>query len=115
MPAYLMIARDMENAILDDEVREDSIAPSSNVLAGRYSVNIATAARALRVLQDREIVRRLWGIGMHVVAESRASLLAKRRESFVHDHIEPLANKVTPAGPVNRRRGSLVYRPSPHG
>ncbi|WP_454114980.1 GntR family transcriptional regulator [Microbacterium lacticum] len=89
-PAYLVIAHDIENAILDGEVSEGALAPSAGVLARRYGVNIATSTRALRTLHDRGVVRRLPGIGMYILAGCRVALLAGRRANFVRDHIEPL-------------------------
>lgn len=101
LPAYLVIAYDIENAIIDGEVSEDALAPSARVLAHRYGVNIATTARALRILQDRGIVRRLPGIGMYILAGCRASLLAKRLDSFAHTHLEPLADEARRLGMSN--------------
>ncbi|MBF9335608.1 GntR family transcriptional regulator [Microbacterium lacticum] len=100
-PAYLVIAHDMENAILDGEVSEDALAPSAGVLARRYGVNIATSARALRTLQDRGVVRRLPGIGMYILAGCRAALLTGRRANFVRDHIEPLIDEAHRLGLSN--------------
>ncbi|WP_141872097.1 GntR family transcriptional regulator [Microbacterium saperdae] len=96
-----MIVHDMENAIIDGEVSEDALAPSASVLARRYGVNIATTARALRVLQDRGIVRRLPGIGMYILAGCRAALLAKRRDGFADRHLEPLVDEARRLGMSN--------------
>ena len=97
-PAYLVIARDIENAILDGEDSEDALAPSAGALARRYGVNIATAARALRTLQDRGVVCRLPGIGMHILAGCRTALMTERRASFVRDYLEPFLDEAHRVG-----------------
>lgn len=98
LPKYLTIASQVEAAILDGTVPDDALAPSARILSKLHGVNIATATRALRTLQDRGVVRRLPGIGMYILADSRDRLRAVRREDFVANHIVPCANEARRLG-----------------
>lgn len=89
LPKYLLIASYIENAILQEAIPDDALAPSARDLSKIYHVNIATANRSIHMLQDRGFLRRMPGIGMYILAGSRTRLLDARREDFVANHIEP--------------------------
>ncbi|MBN9176810.1 MAG: GntR family transcriptional regulator [Microbacterium sp.] len=89
-PLFLQIAENVEDAILDGALPEDSRAPSTNELAAFHRINPATAAKGVNMLVDKGVLVKRRGIGMFVAPGARAALLAERRSAFADRYIQPL-------------------------
>ena len=120
LPRYRGIAQYLEDSIITGEIPDDALAPSARVLARQHNANIVTATRALGVLEQREIVRHLPGIGKHILAGERNRLIRHRRDRFTSDFLEPMIEESRRIGLSDEtltmliRRSQLKCRPE-HG
>ena len=89
-PIFRQVATEIENAIVDGSLAEESQAPSSNELAAFHRINPATAAKGLNQLVADGVLYKRRGIGMFVAAGARALLLERRREDFAQQYLAPL-------------------------
>jgi GntR family transcriptional regulator len=89
-PIFLQIADQIENAIIDGSLAEETQAPSTNELAAFHRINPATAAKGLNQLVDDGILYKRRGIGMFVSAGARAKLRQRRQEQFSDQYLRPL-------------------------
>ena len=87
---FLQIAENVEDAIIDGTLLEETQAPSTNELAAFYRINPATAAKGVNMLADKGVLYKRRGIGMFVAPGARDLLLAERRTSFADRFVEPL-------------------------
>ncbi|MFJ5609698.1 GntR family transcriptional regulator [Streptomyces sp. NPDC093221] len=90
-PIFAQIAAELANQIADGTVGEGERVASSNELAVFYRVNPATAARALTVLSDEDLVEKRRGVGMFVAQGARDRLVRGRRRRFADRYVRPLA------------------------
>jgi GntR family transcriptional regulator len=89
-PLFLQIAEQVENAIVDGSLPEESQAPSTNELAAFHRINPATAAKGVNQLVTDGVLYKKRGIGMFVAEGARALLLERRREDFARQFLAPL-------------------------
>jgi GntR family transcriptional regulator len=89
-PLFLQIAEQIEGAIVDGTLAEESQAPSTNELAAFHRINPATAAKGINQLVSDGVLYKRRGIGMFVAAGARAQLLERRREEFARQFLAPL-------------------------
>ena len=89
-PIFVQIAEEIENAIIDGTLPEESQVPSTNELAAFHRINPATAAKGINQLVADGILYKKRGIGMFVSPGARAKLLSRRREQFAERYLRPL-------------------------
>ena len=89
-PLFLQIAEQVENAIVDGSLAEESQAPSTNELAAFHRINPATAAKGINQLVADGVLYKKRGIGMFVAEGARTLLLERRREEFARQYLAPL-------------------------
>jgi DNA-binding transcriptional regulator YhcF (GntR family) len=89
-PLFLQIAEQVENAIVDGSLAEESQAPSTNELAAFHRINPATAAKGINQLVTDGVLYKKRGIGMFVAEGARTLLLERRREDFARQFLAPL-------------------------
>lgn len=89
-PIFVRIADQIESAVLDGSLAEESQAPSTNELAALHRINPATAGRGVSALVADGILYKRRGIGMFVATGARARVLAKRRARFAGAYLDPL-------------------------
>jgi len=89
-PLFLQIAEQIESAVIDGSLAEESQVPSTNELAAFHRINPATAAKGVNQLVADGILYKRRGIGMFVASGARASLLERRREKFAAQYVAPL-------------------------
>ncbi|MCK6066306.1 MULTISPECIES: GntR family transcriptional regulator [Microbacterium] len=87
---FLQIAENVEDAIIDGTLLEETQAPSTNELAAFYRINPATAAKGVNMLADKGVLYKRRGIGMFVAPGARELLLTERRTSFADRFVDPL-------------------------
>lgn len=87
---FVQIAEQIEGDILDGTLEEESQAPSTNELAAFHRINPATAAKGVTQLVADGVLYKRRGVGMFVASGARNAVVAKRREAFVTDFVEPL-------------------------
>jgi GntR family transcriptional regulator len=90
-PIFQQIAERIEGDVLDGVLQEEGQVPSTNEIAAFYRINPATAAKGVNRLVDAGLLYKRRGIGMFVAPGARAAVLAKRREQFYRQYVQPLA------------------------
>ncbi|WP_448626056.1 GntR family transcriptional regulator [Geodermatophilus sp. URMC 64] len=89
-PIFRQIATQLEDAIVDGSLPEESQAPSSNELAAFHRINPATAAKGLNHLVADGVLYKRRGVGMFVATGARDQLLKRRRSEFADQYVVPL-------------------------
>ncbi|WP_197319596.1 GntR family transcriptional regulator [Saccharomonospora sp. NB11] len=89
-PLFVQIAEQIEDAIIDGSLPEESRAPSTNELAAFHRINPATAANGINKLVADGLLYKKRGVGMFVAAGAREALLNRRRNAFAEKFIAPL-------------------------
>ena len=89
-PIFRQIAAQVENAIVDGSLPEESQAPSTNELAAFHRINPATAAKGLNQLVTDGVLCKRRGVGMFVATGAREQLLKRRRSEFAEQYLTPL-------------------------
>ncbi len=95
---FLQIAEQIEGDILDGTLAEEGQAPSTNELAAFHRINPATAAKGIAQLVADGVVYKRRGVGMFVAPGARKALIAKRRETFATNFVEPLLREAGKLG-----------------
>jgi DNA-binding transcriptional regulator YhcF (GntR family) len=89
-PIFRQIATQLEDAIVDGSLPEESQAPSTNELAAFHRINPATAAKGLNQLVADGVLYKRRGVGMFVATGARDQLLKRRRSEFADQYVVPL-------------------------
>ena len=89
-PIFRQVAAQIENAIVDGSLPEESQAPSSNELSAFHRINPATAAKGLNQLVADGVLHKRRGVGMFVATGAREQLLKRRRSEFADQYVVPL-------------------------
>ena len=89
-PIFRQVAAQIENAIVDGSLVEESQAPSSNELSAFHRINPATAAKGLNQLVADGVLYKRRGVGMFVATGAREQLLERRRSEFADQYVSPL-------------------------
>ena len=89
-PIFRQVAAQIENAIVDGSLPEETQAPSSNELAVFHRINPATAAKGLNQLVADGVLYKRRGVGMFVATGARDQLLKRRRSEFAEQYVRPL-------------------------
>jgi GntR family transcriptional regulator len=107
-PLFRQIASEIENAIVDGSLAEESQAPSSNELASFHRINPATAAKGLNQLVADGVLYKRRGVGMFVAAGAREQLLKRRRSEFADQYIRPLMTEADKLGISARDLAAMI-------
>lgn len=97
-PIFAQIAEQIENAIVDGSLAEDTQAPSTTELAAFHRINPATAAKGMNRLVADGLLHKRRGVGMFVSLGARERLIAQRRDRFVGSYLNPLAAEARKLG-----------------
>ena len=97
-PIFQQIAEHLEAQILTGTMPEESQVPSINELAAFFRINPATALKGINMLVDEGLLYKKRGIGMFVAPGAPDRLLERSRTTFVHDYVEPLAQRAQALG-----------------
>ncbi|MBC7959153.1 MAG: GntR family transcriptional regulator [Vallitaleaceae bacterium] len=87
VPIYIQIAQFIEDLILENKLKEEEQAPSTNQLADYYKLNPATARKGLNILVDEQILYKKRGLGMYVSTGAVKMIKTKRKKMFVEQTI----------------------------
>jgi DNA-binding transcriptional regulator YhcF (GntR family) len=88
--AYVRLAQHISDEILDGTYPDGSSVPSITALGTAFSVNPATAARAVNVLVQAGLLEKSRGVGTSVVPGARARVREQRRSAITAHLIQPL-------------------------
>ena len=109
-PIFRQIATEIENAIVDGSLDEESQAPSSNELAAFHRINPATAAKGLNQLVADGVLYKRRGVGMFVATGAREQLLKRRRSEFADQYVRPLMAEAAKLGISGRELSTMIDR-----
>lgn len=109
-PIFQQIAERIEGDILDGVLQEEGQVSSTNEIAAFYRINPATAAKGVNLLVDEGLLYKRRGIGMFVAPGARAAVLAKRREQFYRQYVQPLAAEARKLGIAAEELTDLIRR-----
>ena len=82
VPIYQKIALDLANKIHTGEVKEGSTLYGRSILAGKYNVSPETIWRAIKLLEDIDIVESIKGKGVTVLSSDNALSFIKKYEDI---------------------------------
>ena len=109
-PIFQQIAERIESDVLDGVLAEEGQVPSTNEIAAFYRINPATAAKGVNLLVDEGLLYKRRGIGMFVAPGARAQVLAKRREQFYRQYVQPLHLEARKLGISMEELTNLIQR-----
>ena len=109
-PIFRQVAEQIENAIVDGSLPEESQAPSSNELAAFHRINPATAAKGLNQLVADGVLYKRRGVGMFVAPGAREQLLKRRRSQFADLYVRPLMTEAQKLGISSRELTAMIAR-----
>ena len=92
-PIYIQVREQIEDQIINKQLKENDQAPSTNELVNYYKINHATVSKGINQLVEEDIIYKKRGIGMFVAEGARKKLLEKRRQSFIEDYIVTLVRE----------------------
>ncbi|MCU1550625.1 MAG: GntR family transcriptional regulator [Glaciihabitans sp.] len=110
-PIFLQIAESIENDILSGALGEETQVPSTNEFAAFHRINPATAGKGVNLLVDEGVLYKKRGIGMFVAQGSRARLVAKRRDQFHTEYVEPLLAEAAKLGLTSAQLAAMITEP----
>ena len=84
VPIYQKIALDLANKIHTGEVKEGSTLYGRSILAGKYNVSPETIRRAIKLLEDIDIVESIKGKGVTVLSSENALSFIKKYEDITN-------------------------------
>jgi DNA-binding transcriptional regulator YhcF (GntR family) len=109
-PIFRQVATQIENAIVDGSLAEESQAPSSNELSAFHRINPATAAKGLNQLVNDGVLYKRRGVGMFVATGAREQLLKRRRSEFADQYVRPLMTEAQKLGISTRELATMIDR-----
>ncbi|UPO75644.1 GntR family transcriptional regulator [Arthrobacter sp. Helios] len=109
-PIFQQIAERIEGDVLDGVLQEEGQVPSTNEIAAFYRINPATAAKGVNLLVDQGLLYKRRGIGMFVAPGARTAVLAKRRDQFYRQYVQPLQTEARKLGIGVEELTSLIQR-----
>lgn len=97
-PVYQQLAAKIADDIVSGAYPEETPVPSATDFAVFFQMNPATASKGVNLLVDLGALYKRRGIGMFVAPGARDLLLARRREEFRQQYMEPLAREAAVLG-----------------
>jgi len=92
-PIYLQIAEHLRRSILAGDLAEEDQVMSTTAYATTYRINPATAAKAMSLLVDEELLHKRRGLGMFVSSGAQAKLRERGRAEFVDAVLRPVVDQ----------------------
>lgn len=92
-PIYIQIAEGIETFILQGKFKEHDQVYSQYKLAEMLTVNPATAAKGLKLLEDQKILYDRRGIGKFVSEGAKQIIKEKRKNEIVTEQIQKLVKE----------------------
>lgn len=84
-PIYRQLKEQMIAMILDGRLQAGDALPSVRQIAADFQLNPITVSRAYQELVDEKVVETRRGLGMFVLEDGKAKLLASERQRFLLD------------------------------
>ncbi|TCT12220.1 DNA-binding transcriptional regulator YhcF (GntR family) [Natranaerovirga pectinivora] len=95
---YSQIVSNIENAILEGELKPEERLSSLRESAVEMEVNINTIMRAYNLLEEEGILRKKRGLGFFVSEDALKIIQKKRREAFYQNTVPELSKTLERLG-----------------
>ncbi|GAQ17881.1 HTH-type transcriptional repressor YvoA [Oceanobacillus picturae] len=92
-PIYVQVRERLEDQILNNQLKEEEKAPSTNQLVDFYKINHATVTKGINPLVEEGILYKKRGIGMFVAVGAKEKLKEKRKLSFMENYVVKLVQE----------------------
>ncbi len=89
-PIFQQLAVRIADDIVAGTYPEETAVPSATDFAMFHQMNPATASKGVNMLVDLGVLYKKRGIGMFVATGARKVLLARRRDEFRKQYLQPL-------------------------
>lgn len=97
-PIFLQLAEAVEDNILKGIYAEETQIPSTTEVSMTLKVNPATVNRGVNLLVDEGVIYKKRGVGMFVNSGARQKILARRRQAFYDNYLQPLLDEAHSLG-----------------
>ena len=97
-PIFIQVREIIEDQIVNDLLKEDDQAPSTNQMVSFYKINHATVTKGVNQLVDEGILYKKRGIGMFVAKGAKNRLVGKRKQAFADEYVVPLVQEAEKLG-----------------
>lgn len=97
-PIFLQIKDQIEDQIVNNQLKEHEQIPSTTQLVNFYKINHLTVAKGVNLLVEEGIVYKKRGVGMFVEEGARDKLIHKRRRLFVDEYVRPMVEEADKLG-----------------
>jgi len=108
----MQIMEIIENDIVTGAYKTDDLIISTTQISKVYSVNPATAVKAISKLTDAGVLYKKRGIGMCVAEGARARITIRRKEVFFTQSIDALLAEAKTLGITPDKLVSIIKRRS---
>lgn len=104
LPRYQKIALDIANAIYKGDIKEGQKLHGRSTLAGQYNVSPETIRRAIKLLEDVEVVESSRGSGITVLSRDNAFVYINKFQNIksVSDHRQKLISLIKTKEEIDR-------------
>ncbi|WP_193064021.1 GntR family transcriptional regulator [Oceanobacillus oncorhynchi] len=86
-PIFVQVREQIEDQIVNNQLKEGEQAPSTNQLVQFYKINHATISKGVTQLVDEGILYKKRGVGMFVAEGAKQKLVQKRKQAFMDDYV----------------------------
>ncbi|HKM00489.1 MAG TPA: GntR family transcriptional regulator [Sedimentibacter sp.] len=97
-PIFIQVREIIEDQIVNDLLKEEDQAPSTNQMVSFYKINHATVTKGVNQLVDEGILYKKRGIGMFVAKDAKNRLVGKRKQAFADEYVVPLLQEAEKLG-----------------
>jgi DNA-binding transcriptional regulator YhcF (GntR family) len=97
-PIFIQVREIIEDQIVNEVLKEEEQAPSTNQMVSFYKINHATVTKGVNQLVDEGILYKKRGIGMFVAKGAKKKLVEKRKQVFSEEYIVPLVQEAEKLG-----------------
>ena len=111
-PVFMQIMEIIENDIVTGAYKPDDLIISTTQISRVYSVNPATAVKAVSKLADAGILYKKRGIGMCVAEGAREKITERRKYIFLNHNIDALLAQAKTLGITLDELISVIKRRS---
>ncbi|WP_425434283.1 GntR family transcriptional regulator [Lentibacillus persicus] len=89
----MQVREEIEDQILNNQLKEGDQAPSTNQLVNFYKINHVTVSKGITQLVEEGILYKKRGVGMFVADGAKQKLIQSRKEAFIDDYVLKLVRE----------------------
>ncbi|SDJ44099.1 GntR family transcriptional regulator [Salimicrobium halophilum] len=97
-PIFLQVKEQIEDQIVNDQLKEHEQIPSTTQLVQLYKINHLTISKGINLLVENGIIYKKRGVGMFVAENAKDQLLKERKETFLDQYMRPMLEEAEKLG-----------------